>query len=706
MRRCLVGFLFLITTVLFSVITEERDFETFLFGDDPDFTYNNWYSHVAENIAREGYNQYSPYDKQMVGFGSFTELSEADSTAWRLALECLVNDNSVGAENLLSNAEYPFEVVQLSDTGTGKTYNLIREIPDTSYVDDNQTPETFDDEIGAFTYGWGLYLKNPESTNPIIISMIHPCDDFIALPLALYAFNKLNARYLFINGAGREVRQSNSGMYTNDRSYSDPSRHSEHAYNIAYKEACDEIRTTFGISEFTLQVHSYDYNSTVPYDVILSSGFAIPYNNPIRDVSDAHNDIVNRLPYQIPIAGDFLVNRRNTVLDYLAVAGNSYNPPYYYLNGESYNIPMSFRYYGIDTSYQFIYTRNYCDSNQFQNWLHVEMRELPGYCNDYYAFYGYDYEANTWIPDNFYTNVIEYNSHWIDALSEVIDDNINRTDDLEIVDSISPLELEIDYDYHGNPSAVELTWDQCSSFDFHCYEVESALNDSFTEEYEVLETITNPRTLAYLINLNEVTGMRWLRLKATDYQGNVVYSNPNFIDTDLSIQSIAVYPPISYSIRPEPFGVSYPYVNLVVENNGNKLFTVNEVICDDRSFNPLLPESGLPVYPCSSSELKVELTGGYHQDKQAKITLMIDADNVDHLGYKVVVTPLETEEVSPELIKTTSGLMLSWNGEPSISYTVLWSDNPYTGFQEIAEVTGTSFSIDVARRGFFKVVKQ
>ncbi len=60
-------------------------------------------------------------------------------------------------------------------------------IPDSSYVDQNGTEDDYDDEIGAFAYGWGLYIYNPEGTRPTLLQHLYPCDDF---PTPAFALNR------------------------------------------------------------------------------------------------------------------------------------------------------------------------------------------------------------------------------------------------------------------------------------------------------------------------------------------------------------------------------------------------------------------------------------------------------------------------------------------------------------------------------------
>lgn len=50
----------------------------------------------------------------------------------------------------------PYQIVEFHDTDSGKTLYMLREVPNMLYYDDNGTQDTYDDELGAFIYGWGL----------------------------------------------------------------------------------------------------------------------------------------------------------------------------------------------------------------------------------------------------------------------------------------------------------------------------------------------------------------------------------------------------------------------------------------------------------------------------------------------------------------------------------------------------------------------
>ncbi|MBN2829301.1 MAG: hypothetical protein JXR56_03150, partial [Candidatus Cloacimonetes bacterium] len=281
MKKYMMFLLLLGVLKLTAVQTEPRDFRTFLYGNDSSFTYNNWLSHVSEGDSDA--NHYAPFDRQLNNFGGF-DVGAVYSDVWESAVENFCNGNFDQAHQILNDASLPFEVVEIIDTATYRQYFVLREIPDMSFVDNNNTPYiNYDNEIGAFVKGWGLAVYNPNSENSVVISVVQPGDDFITVPLAFEAFEKTDARYMLINGAGRSVIPN----------VSDPSRYDNHPFNKIFRAACDEIRSTFGRREFSLQLHSFDYDNNLPVDVLLSSGRARPTGLPIYDFSSQHLDIVN-----------------------------------------------------------------------------------------------------------------------------------------------------------------------------------------------------------------------------------------------------------------------------------------------------------------------------------------------------------------------------------------------------------------------------
>ncbi len=248
-------------TGISAIVTETASLSDFLFGTEPAAQYDNWLSHLAEGIANPGYNIYAPYDRQTNGFGDFRIPDANDALAWDNVISLFVAGNFQAAQETIDNMEAPFQIVEFHDSDTGRTYYMIREIPDPDFLDDNGTVDLSDDEQGAFTFGWGLFIYNPAATNPVIITIPHPCDDFPSPAMGYEALTQWNARYLMINGAGREVAWTNIGSYDNSKSLSDPTRNANHPFHKVYIKFADAIRAQTGWREFSAQLHTYDTSS-------------------------------------------------------------------------------------------------------------------------------------------------------------------------------------------------------------------------------------------------------------------------------------------------------------------------------------------------------------------------------------------------------------------------------------------------------------
>jgi len=163
----------------------------------------------------------------MDNFGGYS--GNYSNTEWTAALDLFFSMRFDQADHEFMGG-LPYEVVEIIDNATNRNYYVLREIPDFSFYDNNDTPcYTQDDEHGAFAYGWGMAVFNPNSEHGIIVSSGQPANDFISVPVAFEVFEKTNARYFLLNGLGREVSVSGSEGSTNANSISDPSRCSDHS---------------------------------------------------------------------------------------------------------------------------------------------------------------------------------------------------------------------------------------------------------------------------------------------------------------------------------------------------------------------------------------------------------------------------------------------------------------------------------------------
>ncbi|NQT65749.1 MAG: hypothetical protein HQ554_06185, partial [FCB group bacterium] len=423
----LIFFILIITTSLFSVIEETESLQNFLYGEAPDCEYDNWMSHVVEGIADPGYNLYAPWDVQTEGFGDYVIPSEDDLSNWGLVIEEFLMGNLDEAQSIIDTASYPYQVVIFNDTDSDRTFYMLREIPNGSYYDDNQTEDPGDDEIGAFDYGWGLYIYYPNGEYPHIITAPHPNDDYFTVPIAHKAFIDHNSKFLLISGCGREVEWTNIGNYDNSKSLCDPSRIEDHVYNVGYQRFCDYIRNEFNRHEFSLQIHSYDWgNRHWGYpDLQISAGYHVGSPDlPIRDHSSMGIDMVNVLDPIVLPANSVGLHDPVHLNDYYGFHCNEYD--FNFSNDDTtFAVNTNLDLWGYSSNRQIVYTQaGMSQYDNFERFLHLEMDELPNVypqtVNNYYWFHGWKPATQTWDMEHRFDYAIAYYTPWIDALAEVL----------------------------------------------------------------------------------------------------------------------------------------------------------------------------------------------------------------------------------------------------------------------------------------------
>ena len=511
----------------FAVVEETGSFKAFLYGETNDCEYDNWVSHIAEGIVTPNYNYYAPFDVQTNGFGDYLIATDDELTNWESLMDMFVIENTTFAQLYIDSFEYPYQIVEFHDTDSGETYLMLREIPNWDYIDNNSTPnDETDDEIGAFEWGWGLYLFNPESQNPLIITAPHPNDDFTTAEIAFECFQKWNARYLLISGAGREVKWTEDGNYTNSKSLSDPSRIENHPFTKAYKVFCDEIRDTFGRRELSVQVHGYDWSRHAGHpNLQLSAGYNRGNPNlPIRDLSDLRNDIINNSSNLIFAANTIGSNQPVYLNDYYGVYYNTYD--FIFSDGEnSFPVNNHIDLPGYSQNKQMLYTDSgWNNYDVFEPFFHFEMDELPdSYPQNlvnYRWFYGYDPVYGSYDMNHVFDNAIAYFSPFIDAVAATLPAVFQLND--ELIPNI-PQNLTIT---NSTNNSIRLAWDCVSSFDFETYEILYDDEPIINDEFEIFDRSNNivlasPRAIEV-----EVTGLTentnyYFAIRGRDYNGNV-----------------------------------------------------------------------------------------------------------------------------------------------------------------------------------------
>jgi hypothetical protein len=520
--------IFLMLALLFAIPTEYASLKAFLFGSEPASQYDNWTSHLAEGIANPGYNVYAPYDSQRTGFGDFRRPSNQDKRNWNDMLNLFVASDYNGAQAILSDAGMPYQVVEFHDTDVNRTYYMLREIPDTTFYDNNSTIATNDDEQGAFTYGWGLFIFNPAALDPIIITVPHPCDDFPSPRMGYEAFSQWNARYLMINGAGREVAWTGSGTYNNTKSLSDPTRDANHPFHKAYVKFADATRAATGKREFSAQIHTYDskiHANHANCQISAGSGRTCP-NLPIRDLSDLKRDLINQ--------GDYLMVPAGTVEHNQAVYLNSFYSVYYsdfdftFTDGENYfTVSNSVDLPAYSGNNQMIYTQTgTSDYDVYEPFFHIEMDELPNVFEPagfdaamFRQFYGWDEESQSWDMDNLFTNFVSYYGRWVEDMAPVLLEMF-RMDDF--ADPTNPLNLTVE---STTSTTALLSWDRSSSYDFETYEIFCDTEPIGAKTLQILDRSDFPILASQACSSITITGLEegvpcYFMIRAVDKHGN------------------------------------------------------------------------------------------------------------------------------------------------------------------------------------------
>ena len=306
-------YIFFIFTFSYSEIKyESGDLTEFIGGNAPLSSYDNWLSHVAEGIANPGFNDYGPefIDVQSNGFGKHKILNENSLTLdyWEDIFENFVNGDISTVDSLLQDSieTFYYNIIVFDDTVLNRTYHIIREEIDTSFIDNNQPENDLDDVIGSFNNSWGMYIISPNAANEqIIIQVPHPCDDFIAPYIAVDIFTQTHSFAFMINSVGREAQWSEEGEYSNNKSHSDPSRYPFSVFQKFQEAVSSSLLGSEPHSPLIIAVHSFDNQTHLNRNsVILAAGGQKPFTTkPIRDISNDNFDIIN-FTDEYPILSD------------------------------------------------------------------------------------------------------------------------------------------------------------------------------------------------------------------------------------------------------------------------------------------------------------------------------------------------------------------------------------------------------------------
>lgn len=529
MRKLYYTFVVLLLFFNLSAVLEETaSLQEFMYGSTDQCEYDNWVSHVAEGIASNNYNLYAPWDRQTTGFGDYAVPSDQDLFSWDAVIDMFLDGDLVTVETFLDVFSFPYQVLIFHDTDTDNTYHMLREIPNEIDIDNNNTPnDPSDDEIGAFQFGWGLYIFNPESSNPLIITTPHPNDDYITVPVATRAFQEWDAMFYISSGTGREVKWTHVGSYTNSKSLCDPSRIESHPFNVGYQYFCDYIRDQFDRRELSVQIHSYDWGTRHEgyANTQISAGWGLDNPGlPIRDLSTAGRDIVN--------VGSSIMHFPNDVGMHPQVDINEFYTfnysvgDFFYTDADTaivVNNVMDLP--GYRNNRQFVYSHNgWNDYDVFEPFFHIEMDELPNIYPqtqaNYKWFHGWDEINNKWDVSKRFAHFFDYYMPWVDQMTVAIPYAF------ELDDGIEPNQIQNPVVLIESLNKITLSWDVLDCFDFDTYQIlystEPIANDNYliydrTNKEELASTISNEATIPSL----DQNQQYYFQIQAVDKQGNI-----------------------------------------------------------------------------------------------------------------------------------------------------------------------------------------
>lgn len=505
----LAAFLFLAAGAARAQVLETGSLRSFILGDEPAAAYDNWLSHTVEGLADSGgFNHHIPpeLDPQTDGFGHFELISEADAPAqrllWRDVFTHLWNDEPAEAQALLDDNAIPYELVYFTDTETGRTYRMLRELLNPAYVDTGYYAGPEDDVTGSFDRGWGLFILNPDAAlSWAQAQAAHVNDDFISVPLVADLFLDGDLAALAVHGAGREVLWEEGQDYNNARSLSDPTRNGNLPFHWFTEFFVDTTRAQ-GERDLTIQFHSYDSEShagepTIQVSCGPADGFA---NRPSRDYSGLGYDWVNFAPAVVVPTGFSMPGQAEvTVGDYFAV---------WHATGlvhleSGTPIPTNVQLPGYGNSPQMsVAASGYNRFEAFDRWLHLEFDELPYAIED--AGYGeldfYDGE----IPPA-ETNWQAMLAYYDAAAGSLIDYMIDVENPVDVDSPTTPGGLEVLY---AGDSFVELTWSELSlDPNFATYEVYYGTDAEIDTTDEIWSSVDHGNLAGQNISYTSVAGL-------------------------------------------------------------------------------------------------------------------------------------------------------------------------------------------------------
>lgn len=521
-------FILLVLTFALSsqaIIVETGSLKDFLYGEDSSFEYDDFVSHIAEGIASPNYNYYAPFDPQTNGFGDFLTPNTSQLNIWSEISQAFLDQDWDTAENLITTNNYPYQIVQFNDTDFDRTYYMLRETLNND-TDTNLASDPDDDVTGSFDYAWGLYIFNPEASNPIIVTVPHPTDDYPTIVLGYHTFTKWDSAFLMVSGAGREVTWSNVPPYYNSKSISDPTRNLNHTFNRSYQKFADYIRDEYGRLEFSAQMHSYDWNDRhFGYaNTQISAGGSRPNPNlPIWDHSNSGQDLLHWSDEIIFPANTFGVHKEVDRNEYYAIFNGVHDLNYD--NNPATPINTDVDLWGYSENRQMQYTLSGTTDNDIVDpFFHIEIDELPEVYDqtvaNYWWFYGYDATIGKFVKENIYTMTENYYTYWIDRIAENIDTFIGIDNDSAVPDMPTDFQVQA-----LNYNDITLSWEPISDHNFQSYQILYSETPITGLNYDIFDRDNNSSLADQKTDNVKVTGLSpntdyYFQIRALDYSGN------------------------------------------------------------------------------------------------------------------------------------------------------------------------------------------
>jgi hypothetical protein len=451
-----------------AMVEETGSLYGFMLDSCANCAYDNWLSHVSENIVRPDYNDYGPanLDPQTNDFGGFTYIPNTvagDSTLarWRQVFQFAIEHEWESVDSMLAvyNAQWNYELAHLVDNSTGREHYVIRERIDSVFVDTNGDADPANDVIGGFHRAWGVYVFDPAPRHPYtIIQVPHPQDDYMAPPIATEIYMRDGLSILMIAGAGREVMwDSTQATYNNGLSFSDPSRNGRHPFQILTEVAKDHWDTPPTTPLVVIQLHSYDLDEHPALGDLQVSAYRYDTspNMPLRDVG-AHRDFVHalgRYPVQ-GVDGDATIS--TAINQYITLWSS---PAYSFFGEDTVAIASINDYIGALENQQALYLHDPHDNVlDAENFIHIELDEYPDV-----LWQPHDFAR--WLPgtpparlSNFRV-MLEYYDSFINAVDSMLVWHV-------LPDTTAPLDVEITTVSAPQTSSVRVSWTP-GAFDQH-----------------------------------------------------------------------------------------------------------------------------------------------------------------------------------------------------------------------------------------------